>query len=301
MMPINGCCSQFGARIEGQPIVEGHSPSITGSIVTPGYFDALHVRLLAGRTFNEGDNASASPVTIINETFAKRYWPKGNAIGHYVNTGAGDATIVGIVQDMKQASIFSPPEPQFFRPYFSDPWTRATFAVRARGDLGALGTEARRLVRQVDPTLPIFNVTTLRDAFDEATLTTRSLGRLLMAFALIALLLAAAGLYGLISFLVERRTRELGLRVALGAEPSRVAAMVMRQAAALAAVGAIIGLGGATLAAKWFTSTLYGVSAGEPAIYVAAAGILGLAAMLASFGPARRASRTDPMVALRTE
>jgi putative ABC transport system permease protein len=202
---------------------------------------------------------------------------------------------------VKQATIFGGPEAQFFRPYAQDPWTSVTIAVRARRDLADVAREARRAVRRMDPTMPIFNVQTLSDAFDEATLTTRSLSRLLVAFAAIALVLAATGLYGLISFLVERRTREFGLRVALGAEPAAVAALVMRQAVVLAVVGALVGLVGATLAARWLAATLYGVAAGEPAVYALAAVILGAASLSASYGPARRASRADPMVALRTE
>ncbi|HXT17095.1 MAG TPA: ABC transporter permease [Gemmatimonadaceae bacterium] len=300
-LPINGCCSQFTARIEGQEADEGHAPLITGTIATPGYFSALHVRLVAGRTFNTGDDANAPKVTVINQTFANRYWPRGDAIGHRVNTGVGAATIVGIVQDLKQATIFGAPEPQFFRPYAEDPWTRVAFAIRARGDLAAVAASARQVIRGLDPAMPIFNVQTLEQVFDDATLTTRSLTRLLVAFAGIALLLAATGLYGLIAFLVERRTRELGLRVALGAEPSRVAAMVVRQACLLAALGAVLGLGGATLAARWLAATLYGVTAREPSAYVAAALILAAAALAASYGPARRASRADPMDALRAE
>jgi predicted permease len=301
LLPINGGRSQFGARIEGHPVPEGHEPYITGNMVTPGYFDALRVRLLAGRTFTDADNASAPPVTIVNKTFADTYWPRGDALGHHLDTGAGDARIVGVVQDVKQSSVFGAPEPQFFRPYAADPWPRASFVIRARGDLGAVAADARRVVRQLDPTMPIFGVQTLRDAFDEQTLTTRSLSRVLVAFAAIALVLAAAGLYGLISFLVERRTRELGLRVALGARPASVAGMVMRQACVLAAIGAVVGLAGAAVGARWLTATLYGVSAGEPSIYLAAAGILAIAAVGASYGPARRASRADPMDALRSD
>lgn len=238
---------------------------------------------------------------VINQTFANTYWPHGDALGHQVNTGIGDATMVGIVQDVKQATIFGAPEPQFFRPYAEDPWTRAEFAVRARGDLGQVASEARRVVRALDPAMPIFNVQTLKDVFDQSTLTTRSLSRILVAFAGIALLLATTGLYGLVSFLVERRTREIGLRVALGAESSRVAAMVVRQACALAAVGACVGLGAAMLAAKLLEAALYGVTARDPSVYVAAALILGGASLAASYGPARRASRVDPMEALRAE
>lgn len=300
-LPINGCCSQFTARIEGQTVDEGHAPMITGTIATPGYFPTLHVHLIAGRTFDAGDDANAPPVTVINETFAKRYWPRGDALGHRVNTGVGPATVIGIVQDVKQATIFGPPQPQFFRPYAEDPWTRVAFAIRAHRDPKQIATAARRIVRTLDPTLPIFNVQTLRQVFDESTLTVRSLSRLLIAFAGIALLLAATGLYGLVAFLVERRTRELGLRIALGAQPSGVAMMVVRQASVLAAVGAVVGLCGSVAAAKWLSATLYGVTAAEPTVYVAAAVILGAAVLAASYGPARRASRADPMDALRVD
>src|SRR5581483_8666307 len=131
-MPINGCCSQFSARIEGQTVAAGHEPQITGTIATPGYFSALRVHLVAGRTFTDADDADAPEVTVINQTFANKYWPRGDALGHHVNTGVGDAAIVGIVQDIKQATIFGGPEPQFFRPYAQDPWTRVTFAIRAK-------------------------------------------------------------------------------------------------------------------------------------------------------------------------
>jgi predicted permease len=300
-MPINGCCSQFQALVEGHTVARGHEPLITGSIVTPGYFRALGIRLIAGRSFTAGDDADAPPVTVINETFAQRYWPNGNAIGHHVNTGAGNAMIVGVVQDIKQTSITAAPEPQFFRPYAEDPWTRATFVVRATGEPMSYAAQVRRIVREVDPTMPVFNVVTLGQMIDDSTLSARALGRLLTAFAAIALLLAATGLYGLISFLVERRTRELGLRVALGAEPSGVAALVVRQASVLALIGVVIGLGAAILAARWLASTMYGVSAAQPMAYVVAAVVLGAATLVASYGPARRASRADPMVALRAE
>jgi putative ABC transport system permease protein len=300
-MPIQGCCSQFGARIEGHTVAPGHEPMITGTIATPGYFATLGIALVAGRTFTAGDDSSAPPVTVINETFARRYWPKGDAIGHHVNTGAGDARIVGVVRDIKQTSILAASEPQFFRPYAADPWTRATFAVRSTRDPLSLAADVRRVVHAIDPAMPVFNVVTLNQLVDQSTLSTRSLGRLFVACACVALLLAATGLYGLVSFLVERRTRELGLRVALGAEPARVARLVVMQAGTLAAVGLVVGTCAAALAARWLASTLYGVSASQPAAYVVAAATLGAAALAASYGPARRASRADPMVALRAD
>jgi putative ABC transport system permease protein len=299
--PIIGCCSRFGTEIEGQPTAAGHQRMITGTIATPGYFDALGIQRVAGRTFGASDDNGAPLVTVINETFAAKYWPHGDAIGHHINTGIGDARIIGIVRDIKQNGLLDGPTPQFFRPYAQDPWTRITFMLRTRGDTAAIVTAARHVLHDVDPTVPMFNVSSMTALLDQVTTSSRNFRNLLTTFATIALLLAAAGLYGLMAFIVERRRRELGLRVALGAEPAAVAAMVMRQATALAATGVALGLLGAALASRWLVSSLWGVDGHSLPIYAVAAIVLGLTTLGAAFGPARRASRVDPMLALRNE
>jgi predicted permease len=301
--PVNGCCSQFTAHVEGEPSTQGATaPLITGTIITPDYFRTMGMTVVRGRGFTAHDDAAAPPVTVINETFARRYWPNGDALGHHVNTGAGNAEIVGIVRDIKQTSLLDTPEPQFYRPYAADPWTNVTVALRTdRGDPALLASAVRQSVQRLDPAMPVFNVRTMESIVEEARSASRTFGLLLTAFAIVALVLAAAGVYAVTAFLVEQRTRELGVRVALGAEPVRVAGMVLREGLMLAMVGVAVGLGGALATARVLESMLYGVSTTEPLAFVEAAIVLGCTAALASYAPARRASRVDPMVALRTE
>jgi putative ABC transport system permease protein len=301
LAPVYGCCSKFGTRIEGDPSEHGRAPMVVGTIITPGYFRAMGIDLLAGREFTSTDGLDAPPVTVINETFAKLYWPNGDALGHHVTAGAGRSEIVGIVRDIKQTSLLEPLEPQFYRPYAEDPWTSMTLAVRTTADPTNLVPAVRRLVRDIDATIPPFNFVTMQRMVSDATASRRTFGTLLTAFALIALVLAAAGVYAVMSFFVAQRTRELGLRVALGADPSRLTGAVLRQGIAMALAGGAIGLVGAVIAGRALAHALYGMSAGEPRIYAIATLVLIGAAGAASYGPARRASTVDPMIALRTD
>jgi putative ABC transport system permease protein len=262
----------------------------------------MGIAIVRGRGFTTHDDSSAPPVTVINETFAQRYWPRGDALGHHVNTGAGNAEIVGIARDIKQTSLLDSPEPQFYRPYAADPWTNVTIALHTAGiDPALLAPAVRQAVHRVDPAMPVFNVRTMESVVEDARSASRTFGMLLTAFAVVALMLAAAGVYAVTSFLVAQRTRELGVRVALGAEPVRISAMVLREGLVLALVGVAVGLGGAFATARVLASMLYGVTTTEPSVFVQAAIVLGLTAVLASYTPARRASRVDPMVALRSE
>jgi putative ABC transport system permease protein len=301
--PVDGCCSQFKTRIEGEPSTQGAlAPIITGTVVTPGYFHTMRIAIVRGRGFTTHDDVNAPAVTVINETFAHRYWPQGNAIGHHVNTSAGNAEIVGVVRDIKQTSLLDTPEPQFYRPYASDPWTNVTIALRTSGpDPAALASAVRQTVHRLDPAMPVFNVRTMDRVVEDARSASRTFGMLLTAFAIVALVLAAAGVYAVTSFLVAQRTRELGLRVALGAEPVRVAGMVLREGVLLTAIGVAAGLAAAILSARVLEHLLYGVSTAEPLVFAQAVLVLAFTAVLASYGPARRASRVDPMVALRIE
>ena len=197
-----------------------HVLMVTGNMITPGFFRALRIPLLAGRDFTAADDSGAPKVAIISETFAKKFWPAGDAIGHRVDTGNGMGTIVGIVGDIKQARMIDPPEPQFYRPHLQDPWETMTFTVRVRtGDPKRIVPDVRRILKELDPTLPVYGVSTLEQAISDVVDSHRLFGLLFAAFALVALLLATAGIYATMSFFVARRTRELGLRVALGAEP----------------------------------------------------------------------------------
>ncbi|MEO7083289.1 MAG: FtsX-like permease family protein, partial [Gemmatimonadaceae bacterium] len=276
---------------------------VTGNIVSPGFFSTMRIPLLGGRDFQAADGANAPKVVIINKTFASRYWPAGNAAGHRIDAGNGMATIVGIVGDIKQGRLIDTPEPQFYRPYAQDPWASMAFVIRLRGsDTTHMGAALRGVARDVDPiALPIARVLTMQRVLDDATASSRVLGQLLALFAATALMLAAIGIYAIMSFFVARRTRELGVRIALGATPVAVLSLVLRQTAALAVAGATLGLAGGAVAARALSHTLYGVSASDPVIYTTAAVTLAFAAFAASIAPARRASTVDPLVALRTE
>jgi ABC-type antimicrobial peptide transport system permease subunit len=219
-----------------------------------------------------------------------------------VNTGAGPAAIVGIVKDIKQNGLLQRAEPQFYRPYAEDLVTTMTVAARVeRGDPLRLVPDIHRIMRALDPTVPIFNVTTMRAMVDRHTVSSRVFSKLLTAFACIALILAATGVYATMAFAVSQRTRELGLRLALGAEPARLTSLVLRQSLLMALAGGMIGLVSGALAARGLAHTLYGVRADEPWGYAAAVIVLAVAAIAASYGPARRASAVDPMEALRAE
>lgn len=301
-VPIVGCCSQFGVQVQGRETEPSHSLMVTGNIVTPGFFHSVRIPLLQGREFIDGDNAAAPKVVIINETFAKRFWPAGDAIGHIIDSGDGLERIIGVVGDIKQARITDGPEPQFYRAHAQDPWEGMTFTARVRGDNAEhILPDVRRAMRDLDANLPVYGVQTLERILADVVDSHRVFGILFAAFALVALILATAGVYATMSFFVSQRTRELGVRVALGAESGRVVGYVMRQGAVLAIVGAVVGATGGIAAARVLAHSLYGVSASEPTRYAVAVSTLVLAAVLASYGPARRASGVDPMIALRSE
>jgi predicted permease len=300
-LPPFRCCSQWALAIDGQPRPAEQKLMVPGNSVTPSYFDAMGIPLVRGRAFSQADAADAPPVMVVNESFARRFWPDGDALGRLVQDGSDHATIVGIVRDVK-ITLTESPGPQFYRPLTQKPITTLTFVVRTpTGDPTRFTSDLRRAVHDIDPTLPIYNITTARDMVDQQFAGRRTFESLMIAFGVIALLLATMGVYAVTSFFVSQRTQELGLRVALGADPSRLLALVLRSSAGMAIAGALIGLAGAFLAARWLSHTLYGVGTGNPAIYVGAAMLLALGTLAASIGPASRAARADPMATLRVD
>jgi predicted permease len=299
-IPIVGCCSQFGTNIEGQETPPGLM--VTGNMITPGYFATMRIPLIRGRVFTSSDDGNAPRVVIVNETFAKRFWPSGDALGHRTDTGGGWATIVGVVGDVKQNALTDTPEPQFYRPHAQDPWEDMWYAIRVGDDKPArVMADVRRIFREIDPTQPIFSASTMDALIERGLVSERTLGRLLAGFALVALLLAMAGVYAVMSFVVSQRMPELGLRVALGADRRRVLGLVLRDGATVALIGAALGLAGAVAAAKALAHSLYGVEALEPVVYVVSVAALVVTALIATLAPARRASAADPMIALRAD
>lgn len=302
-VPIADCCSRFGLHVEGEAREPSTERLVTGNVVTPGFFATLGIPIVRGRTFSAADTRSAPWVVVINETFARELFRGRDPLGRTVHIGTRDATVVGVVKDVKQTTMMDAPEPQFYQAQSQAAWDALTFVVRLRDGI-ALSTvinPARAKLRGLDPVMPLYRATTLQSVLESALESQRMFRTLLQGFALVALVLAVAGMYGVTSYFVAQRIPEMGIRLALGARPGSLMAMIMRQGIMLAAVGALVGLSVAVAAARFLTTMLYGVSPQEPMSYLFAAGLLGLSAIVACIGPALRALRVEPLVALRSD
>lgn len=275
--------------------------------VSPAYFQTLQVSLLAGRTITEADSLPTSKMAVVNATFAKHFFSGRNPIGSHFGLGGGnkvalDWTIVGVVADSAHSTLRSKIEPFIYRPYLVDKeLSELTFYVRARGSNEAAIPEIRTLVKQYDAGLPIYDMKTVDDVIEESLFTERGLGTLSTLFAILATILAAVGLYGVMSYSVTRRYREFGVRMAVGATPRGIASLVLRETALVCLAGVVCALPFVFAAGRLIRSSLYGVGAGDPMILGCAALLLALVAEAAGLIPARYAARVDPHAALRTE
>ena len=272
-------------------------------MVSAGYFEMMGIRRLDGRTFDSrDDDPNAPPVMVINETFAKTYWPHGGALGRHATTGLGKPKpyeIVGIVKDVRRG-LDQKLEPEMYVPFAKNPMQFLFVAVRGPNPK-SLERQLTAEVEAVDRDQPIANVKTMDELMADSLAQRRVVMVLLAIFAVLALVLASVGIYGVMSYTVTQRTRELGIRMALGAQQGQVLQMVVRQGLRLALIGVAIGLVGAFALTRVMASLLYGVSATDPITFVAIAVLLVGVALVASFVPARRATRVDPMIALRGE
>jgi predicted permease len=277
--------------------------------VGPGYFSALGIPLMAGREFTNADTLNSPKVAVVNQTFAKKFGLGNDAVGASMGWAPGegyrsklDTTIVGVVQDAKYSEVKQKVPPQFFVPSRQDrePGGMHVY-VRTSGDIAQAASEITAVVKRLDPNLPIEELETLPEQVRNNTFLDRMVTTLSAAFALLATLLAAIGLYGVLAYTVAQRTREIGLRMALGAAPGRVRGMVLRQVAMMTLVGAFVGLAGALGVGKAVQSILFQMTGADPAVLALSAVALALVALCAGFIPAHRASRVDPMRALKYE
>jgi putative ABC transport system permease protein len=285
-----------------RPIAERPFAAWTG--ITPAYFATMGMPILAGRAFTAADDERAPLVTVISEGLARRAWPTASAIGKRILIGrfSGFAEVVGVVGDVKNAGLAQPPQPQAYTPYAQRPWSTMGLVVRAAaGDPLALVPSIRAAVLSVDRDQPITEVTTLESSLSGSLATARFTTILLLVFATMALVMAAAGLYGVIAYTVERRTREVGIRVALGADARSVLTMVVAQGLRLVAAGMAIGLVLAMLCAGVMRSLAFDIAPADPVSYAGAIVLFAVTALAATFVPARRALRVDPIVALRAD
>ena len=272
--------------------------------VGAGYFRAMGIPLMAGREFAEADMLGAPKVVIVNEAFVKKFKLGRDAVGKRMGESGEklEMEIVGVVQDAKYASVKAAVPPLYFQPYRQDPNVgRLSFYVRTASDPDALLKTIPRIVAGLDATLPIEEARTMPQQARENVFLDRFIGVLSTSFAILATVLAAVGLYGVLAYTVAQRTREIGLRMALGAAPSDVRTMVLRQVAVMTVVGGLIGLAAAVGMGLYGQSLLYELKGWDPAVLAGAAAALALVAFCAGLIPAHRASRIDPMRALRYE
>jgi putative ABC transport system permease protein len=305
VLPLSGSNTDNSFHIEGRnEMVTKVFPDEEIRTVTPDYFKVLQTPLMRGRFFTEADNADAPGVVIINQAMAKKYWPDEDAIGKRINFGDADPTkikwftIVGIVADLHHQGLDVDPKPEFYLPHAQRPYRGMVLAVRSSQDPRGLIPSLRSEIQSIDPDQPLANVRTLETVAAESIAPRRMSMVLLGAFAGIALLLASVGIYGVISYLVVQRTHEIGVRMALGAQRRDVLQMVVGHALKLVGIGATIGLILAFLSTRALAALLYGVSTFDLVTFVFVTVTLAAVALLASYIPALRATRADPMIAL---
>jgi len=287
-----------------QMVAIGERPVGQWSGVTPGYFGTMGIPLSAGRLFTERDDENAPLVVIVSQSLARRVWPNESPIGKKLLVGRfpGFAEVVGVAGDVKNNGLANQPVPAMYTPYAQRPWPAMQFAVRVQGgDPMAAANAVRAAVLGIDPDLPMTRVQTMDAALSDSIATARLMTALLAAFAAIALVMAAAGLYGVISYTVAQRTQEIGVRVALGAEPRSVIRLIAIDGLRLTAIGMAIGTAAALAAGLALRSLLFAMSPADPATYAAVLAIFATTACAALVVPARRALALDPLTALRAE
>jgi predicted permease len=304
-LPLAGDLWGFGFQVEGHPTpTPGNEPYAIFRLAFPRYFETMRIPLEQGRDFTDRDDANAPHVAIVNQTMAYRYWAKSGAIGkRFRNSATGPwATVVGVVRDAEQRDWGSSADSEYYLPFpQSDSQNYFTLVARTAGDPQALAKPIEKAVWTLDPDLPIAEVQSMEQVVGRAVWQPRFSTTLLGGFAALALALAAIGIYGVISYGVGQRQREIGIRMALGAKPGDVQRSVLAESARLAAVGSVAGIAGALLLTRYLQTLLYQVSATDPAVIAMAACCLSAVALAAAWLPSRRATRVDPAAALRGE
>jgi predicted permease len=303
-LPLTSHGYQVDFHVEGQPMpAPGHFPNSDYHTVSPGYFQAIGIPLLRGRLFTESDNNKAPPVAVVSENFARRYWPHQDAIGRRFQFGSNGPwlSVIGIVSDTKQYGLASQTKTEFYRSYLQGPLSTMMVVVRTATNPLALTGEVRRQVSDLDKNVPVFRVRSMDQLLDESVSPQHMTMLLLGIFSALAMLLAAVGIYGVVSYSVARRTHEIGIRMALGAQQGDVLRLVLGEGMKLALVGVGCGIVAALGLTRLMASLLYDVKPTDPVTFVLVSLLLAGVTLLACYIPARRATKVDPMVALRYE
>jgi putative ABC transport system permease protein len=308
-LPLSGMTVQTSFRLEGEPATEPHQHQTSFNVVEPDYFRTLGIPILKGRDFTARDDLKSVPVVIVNERFARQFFAGQDPLGQRIRPGIGNGykdeplrEIVGVVGGVRAADLKTEPVPEAYLPGAQCPSIgSAAVVLRTTGEPEDITRGARHLVAALDSSIPVHDVKTLEQYLARWVVQPRFNSLLLGMFAALSVTLAAVGLYGLIGYTVARRTHEVGIRLALGATPTEVLTLILRQGVATALSGIVIGVLAALVLARWISTLLYEVSPLDPLIFAGAAILLLCVALVACFLPARRAMRVDPMAALRFE
>jgi putative ABC transport system permease protein len=302
--PLVGGGVDGGIKIEGRTDPPNQLPIAEKSIISPEFFSVMRTSLVRGRVFTDRDNAGTTPVAIINESLARRYFEGENPIGRRIDFNwdtKGTQEIVGIVRDVKQYGLDLPTAPTIYVPYLQRPDSAMTIVVRSQATPASLVGAMRQQLLAVDKEQALAQVRTMQQVVAESIAQRRIIVMVFAIFGVLALLLAALGLYGVLAYTVTLRTREIGIRMALGAQMADVVKLVLKGGIALALVGIGMGLAGAFLLTRLMTSLLFGVKPTDSVTFVTVSLCLLVTALVACYLPARRATKVDPLVALRYE
>ncbi|HJU64753.1 MAG TPA: FtsX-like permease family protein, partial [Gemmatimonadaceae bacterium] len=305
-VPLSGERNRESFQIDGRERITGDSRFVRFNAVGPSYFSTMGIPMRNGREFEESDRIGAPLVAIVNEAMAKRFWPDGDALGKRFTYGqAGEnaewLTIIGVVDDMRRTGYDAPVRYETFLPLTQVPASRLTLVIRAARNPLALSNAVRAEVRRIDSELPIYDIATVDELLSGMVAQRRFSMALLGTFATIALVLGIIGVYSVTAFLVAQRTREVGVRIALGAQPDQLVRTVVAQGMVVAVAGLVAGLVGALLLSRAMAALLYQVSPRDMVTLASVTILLTAATLLANYLPARRAARVDPLVALRNE
>jgi predicted permease len=304
-LPLDAYSNGARLTVEGYvPRYENERFSVSYSKVGHDYFQAINTPIVEGRGFSEHDDKTAPPVVVVNETLARRFWPNESPLGKRLRLGSAEnpyREVVGVAKDGKYFLLGEPPTEYMFIPHSQNYEGKMTIIARTSGEPENLAEGIRQEVASLDSELPVFGVKTMPKFLDRILSGPKSIAGLATTFGLVALLMAAVGLYGVMSYSVARRTREVGIRMALGAGSSTVLRLVLKEGLILVCAGVVIGLVSAAALSRLLGSMLYGISGTDAVTFVTIPFVLMVVALLASYVPARRATKVDPMVALRYE
>ena len=306
-LPLSGNGSSGTTTVDTAAVPpENATPEADWRVAMPGYFEAMGIALVRGRYFDDRDTQTSQPVAIIDETMAQTYWPNEDPIGQRIRRGGRQSSrpwlsIVGVVRHVRYRTLEAQSRVQLYWPEVQSPTSDLSLAIRTAGDAMSLSTAVQKQVQAIDPDQPVYRIRTMREMMSESIARRRLAMLFLSIFAGAALALAVVGIYGITSYSVAQRSQEMGVRMALGASRSTILRLVLGQSLVLTAIGVVLGLAGSLVLTRLMSSLLFNVKSTDPATFVLVALVLAFAAMLAAYIPGWRATRVDPMVALRYE